>query len=164
MFIPFLTHEPSQHLLSACWTSHSTMPWGAHSTRMDTCYFCNPASIDPSFVVKTTPLLLLPAYKVQEIHLYFQTLWVGHATSFKLIREFKPPYHCDYLDTGIWYKPGQSGSRRFMSQIFPLASEKRSFFLLLAWGDYLRLMVPEEQHTKRESRGHLRMTLTQILE
>lgn len=132
MFILFLIHEPIQHLLSAYCMPDSTMPWRAHSIGMDTCYFCNPASVDPSYIVKTTPLLLLSAYKVQETHLHFWTIWTGHVTSFKLIRDFNPPDHCDLLEMGTWYMPGQSGSRRLMSQIFPLASGKRSLFLFLA--------------------------------
>ena len=89
-------------------------------------------SLSRSFTYSKNYLLLLSAYRVQETHLHFWTIWMAHVTSFKLIRDFNPPDHCDLLEMGTWYMPGQSGSRRLMSQIFPLASGKRSLFLFLA--------------------------------
>lgn len=119
------------------------------TTQEWTPYFFNLVSVDPLYIVKTIPLLLLSAYKIQEIHLHFWTLWVEHVTSFKPIRDCNPPDHCDWLEMDTGHKAGQSASRRLMSQNFPLASGKRSLFCFSQefWG-YLSLTALEEQHIK----------------
>lgn len=129
MFILFLTHESSQHLLHVPTVCQTALCPEELTTWEWTLYFCNSVSVDPLYIVKTIPLLLLSAYKVQEIHLHFWTLWVEHVTFFKPIRDFNPPDDYDWLEMDTGLKAGQSGSRRLMSQNFPLASGKRSLFL-----------------------------------
>ena len=104
MFILFLTHESSQHLLHVPTVCQTALCPEELTTWEWTLYFCNSVSVDPLYIVKTIPLL-------------------------KPIRDFNPPDDYDWLEMDTGLKAGQSGSRRLMSQNFPLASGKRSLFL-----------------------------------